>query len=339
MTAVRAARGRPDAFVRDRPSVPLARVRPGSATARTDETESASESFAVNVRAGGREVRAPFLSSAFGNNERTGSLVSTRQNLDGMQSDPSQSAGVKATDTMFAVLETLRERDGAGVTELADALGLSKSTVHSHLTTLRRNRCVVKDGDTYRVGLRFLSFGGYARTQLGLYDIVKPEVDGLVSETGESAQMVVEEHGRGIYLYQARGERAVRTDSHTGTEVYLHCTAVGKALLAHMDESDVRAVIDRHGLPARTGETTTDPDELFAELAAVCERGYAVDDGERIDGIRCVGVPITTDGGDVIGGLSLTGPTRRMKGERLHETIPDLLTRVARVVEINVTYA
>ncbi|WP_114576452.1 IclR family transcriptional regulator [Saliphagus sp. LR7] len=246
--------------------------------------------------------------------------------------------GIKSTDTLISILEVLQSRDGAGVTEIAEELDRSKSTVHSHLQSLRAHRCVRKDGTTYRLGLRFLSFGGHACNRTGLLEIVRPEVDGLVEETGETAQMVVEEHGRGIYVCQSRGAEAVRTDSHVGTEVGLHCTAVGKAILAHLPEDRVREIADRHGLPPRTDETVTDLDELFAALERVRERGYAIDDGERIPGIRCVAAPVRTDD-SVIGALSVNGPTKRLEGEYFREELPSLVGRAARVVEINATYA
>lgn len=246
--------------------------------------------------------------------------------------------GIKAVDTMFSILDVLQDRNGAGVTEVANELGMSKSTVHNHLSTLRKNRYVTKNENTYEVDLRFMNLGGYARKQHGLFDLIKPEVDGLVEDTGETAQMVVEEHGRGIYLYQARGERAIKTDSYTGTEVYLHCTSVGKAILSCMSEKRVEEIVERHGLPQKTNRTVSSIDELSDELDRVRQQGYALDDGERIEGIRCIGVPVTSENGDLIGALSLSGPTSRMKGERFTEEIPELLNRVSRVIEITATY-
>lgn len=245
--------------------------------------------------------------------------------------------GIKSTDTLFSILEFLQTCDGAGVTEIAEALNLSKSTVHTHLQSLRAHRCVRKDGTTYRLGLRFLSFGGHACDRTGLLDIVRPEVDGLVEETGETAQMVVEEHGRGIYICQRRGPEAVRTDSHVGTDVSLHCTAAGKAILAYLPEDRVEEIIDRHGLPTRTEGTLTDRNELFDALERVRDRGYAIDDSERIPGIRCVAAPVRSN--DVIGALSVNGPTKRVEGDYFREELPSLVRRAARVVEINATYS
>jgi DNA-binding IclR family transcriptional regulator len=245
---------------------------------------------------------------------------------------------IKSIDTTVEILETIQRRDGAGVTEIADSLGVSKSNVHSHLRTLLEHRFVVKDGDTYRLGLRFLNFGGFARQRQGLYSIIKPEVDELAQETGETAQVMTEEHGRGIYLYQAKGQQAVRTDSYIGTDVCLHCTAVGKALLAHLSRERVEEIIDRHGLPKKTPDTITDQDVLFERLETIRDRGYAFDDGERIDGIRCVAAPITKDDGTVVGSLSVSGPKKRIHEDYFREELPKIVQEATRVIEINVTY-
>lgn len=251
----------------------------------------------------------------------------------------SENEGIKSTDTMFEILNEIGDRDGAGVSELADAVGLSKSTAHDHLTSLRRNRCVVKQDGEYCIGLRFLNFGAVARNRYDLYNFAKPEVDRLAEETEETAQVLIEEHGRGIYVYQARGKRAVKTDSHIGTEVYLHCTAIGKSVLAYLPEDRIDEIIDRHGMPAMTANTVTDREELFDELERIRSRGYALDDCERIAGLRCVAAPIKTDDGEIKGALSVNGPEKYVDHERFTQELPDLVQQAARIVEINATYS
>jgi len=109
-------------------------------------------------------------------------------------------------------------------------LSISKSTVHNHLQTLRNLGYVVQDGDEYRLGLQFLGLGDHARQHHDLYHVVKPETDSLVEAVGERAQVMVEEDGIGIYVYQSLADQAVRTDSHIGTVVDLHATSVGKGV-------------------------------------------------------------------------------------------------------------
>lgn len=248
-------------------------------------------------------------------------------------------ATVGATETTLRILETLKELDGAGVTEVADRLDLPKSTVHNHVSTLLGNEYLVKDGDTYRVGLQCLEFGEYIRTRMPIYDVARPEVERLARETGELANLLVEEHGKGVYLCRAKGSQAVRLDTYAGMRVPLHCTALGKAVLAHLPEERVREIIDSRGLPSRTDATITDEGTLLAELEAIRERGVAHDEGERLAGLRCVAAPIRNPDGHAVGAISVSGPTSRMEGGRFEEEIPDELTSAANVIELNLNYS
>lgn len=245
---------------------------------------------------------------------------------------------IHSIETAFSIIEYLAEHHGAGVTEIADHLGLSKSTVHNHLSTLRDNEYVVHDGDQYIIGYRFLTLGGQARLRSELYEIAKPEINWLIEETGESACVATEENGRIVYLYQARGAQAVTTDSHTGTRLLPHCTALGKSILAASSNECVESIIERYDLPKRTENTITSRAELDVQLEAIRERGYALDDEERIEGLRCVAAPVT-DGESAVGALSVSGPVKRLQGEQFRVTLPELVRRAVRVVEINLMYS
>lgn len=243
---------------------------------------------------------------------------------------------IKATATAFDVVECILELNGAGLSELADHLDFAKSTIHCHLNTLEDKGYVTYDGAEYHVGLKFLTLGGHAGMSNPLYRVAKPEVDKLAEETGIAAQIAVEEHGKGIYIHQSRGEQAVQTDSRIGTERYLHSTAFGKAILAHYPEERVNEILDRHGLPAETRHTTTSREELFGILEEISERGVAFDDNEQIDGVRCVAAPIHSDG-EVVGAISVSGPNRHMTDEQFRETTPELVRDTVRVIEITMS--
>lgn len=245
---------------------------------------------------------------------------------------------LRTTENTLRVVEALKEHRGAHVTELSGDLGLSKSTVHDHLSTLRAHGYVVKDGDQYDLGLGFFEVGEYARQRRKIYRIARPEIQTLAEETGELANLMVEEDGYGIYLYRARGENAVTLDTHTGKRRYLHNTALGKAILANLPEERVHEILDRHGLPRATPNTITDQSTLFEELASIHEQGIAYCGEERVEGLQCVAAPILTPDDRVIGAISVAGPTTRIAGERFSEEIPKLVTQAANVIEINVTF-
>lgn len=250
-----------------------------------------------------------------------------------------ESRTVDAVQTACDVVDALQTLDGSGVTELADHLGLSKATVHSHLATLRQNEYVIKDGEVYRLSLRFLDLAEEVRDRLGIYEIVQDELDDLADETGEIAQFAVEEHGRAVYLHKAMGENAVQTASRVGTREYLHCISLGKAILAHLPRERVEEIVERHGLPEQTENTITDRDALFDELDAIRERGYAFDNEEKIQGLRCVASPVHDVRGAVLGAVSVSGPSSRMEGDRFRNELPDRVTRAANVIEINIEYS
>jgi len=228
---------------------------------------------------------------------------------------PETGSMIGSTETSFRIVERLRADEVASVTALAEAVGVSKSTAHNHLQTLRRLGYVVREDDEYRLGLRFLGLGDRARDRHGLYYVAKPEADSLVDAVGERVQVMVEERGDGIYIYQSLADQAVGTDSHIGTVVDLHATAVGKAYLAHLPNDERAALLDHLELTEQTPNTITDREALEAELAEIREDGCAFNGEERTVGMRAVGAPIVLDDGRVLGGISVSGPTTRMTGD------------------------
>lgn len=246
---------------------------------------------------------------------------------------------VRSVATAFRIVETLHERGEAGVTELASALSIPKSTVHSHLQTLVHNEYVVADDGRYRVGCGFLELGARARNRRPIYDVARPEVDRMAEETGELSGLLVEEHGRGVFLHRAKGDRAVHVDTYAGKRISLHGAALGKAILATLPEARVDAIVDHHGLPALTENTITGRDELRTELAEIRESGVAFDDEERLDGLRSVGAAITGSAGEVLGAVSVAGPTSRLRDERFREELPTVVRSAVNVVDLNVTYS
>jgi len=245
---------------------------------------------------------------------------------------------IAATKTSLDILKALRELDGAGVTELATAVGVSKGTIHNHLSTLESEGYVVKDGTTYRLGLQLFSLGSYTRRQTNIYEVAKPEIDALADETGEVANLMVEENGRGIYIYIARGDRAINLDTRIGSRQYLHTSALGKAILAHLPDERREAILDQHGLPAETPNTVTDREALAEELEKVRERGVAFDGEERAENIRCVAAPVLDTEGDVLGAVSISAPATRLKNERMEQTIPERIQDTATIIALNSSY-
>lgn len=249
-----------------------------------------------------------------------------------------QKRAVKSVKTMFQLVNTLIEHDGARVTELAQELDLAKSTVHRQLSTLCSLGYAVKEGEEYQVGLRFLEIGEYARYRPEVSEIAEPLIEQLANETGERAQFIVEEHGRGVFLHVAEGDRGVKADRHPGKLRYLHSGASGKTILAHMSRERVEEIIDQWGLPAETNNTITSRTELYRELENVRERGYATNKEESITGLWAVGVPVIVDG-EPVGAFSISGPRYRLESNRFDEELPKLLKGTANEMELKLEYS
>lgn len=251
------------------------------------------------------------------------------------QTDDRSPRRVQSVRTAMDIIGLLEEREGAGVTEIAGHLGLTKGTVHTHLATLREQGFVAKQGDDYHLGLRFLELGENAKKRLSIPEVAKRELDKLAEATDTRTQLIVEENGMAICVYLARGPNAILPPTDVGYREYLHCIASGKALMAHLPEDRIESILEKHGLTARTDATITDRETLFEELRTVRERGYALNDEEKLRGLRAVGAPIIGQDGTPLGAISVSDTTRNMYDERFREEIPDRLMGTANIIEVN----
>ncbi len=256
-----------------------------------------------------------------------------------MESTPGEAKNpVKTTLTTFDILEMLKEQDGARVTELADELDLPKSSVHNYLSTLNQRGYVVKRDNEHHVSLRFLDLGSKARDNREIYEIAKPNVRELAEETGELANLMVEEHGEGVYIHRETGDKAVMVDKNVGHRVHLHNTALGKAILAHYPQTHVEEILDRQGMPALTENTITDKSALLEELERVRKEGIAYDDEERLEGLRCVAAPILDEDDDPVGAVSVSGPVARFSPDRFRQDVPEVIQKAVNIIELNVAH-
>lgn len=243
---------------------------------------------------------------------------------------------VKTAEKTFEMFELLMEMDGARVTELADRIDMAKSTVHRYLATFERSGFVVKEGDEYNIGLRMAEFGEYATSRKKVYQLAEQAVEALAEETEERVVFVVEEHGMGVYVHVATGPHAVAEDPGPGKRIPLHATASGKAILAFLPEPHIDAIIDQRPLDSRTDNTITDREALAEELESVREQGYALNLEENMTGVRSIAVPIKPHG-RVVGALTVSTPTQRMKVEEFEQNILNSLLGVANELELKIT--
>lgn len=215
------------------------------------------------------------------------------------------------------------DKGEAGVTELADQLGVDKSSAFRLLQTLVKYGYVEQDMETrrYRLGPQIVTLSRRILTRMPLRDQAKPFLRQLVERTGECAHLAIPAQGQTLYIDQVESPATLSVNTGVGTLAPLHCTALGKVLLAYGAEPIPRE------LRPYTQRTITDPAELRAHLEQTRHWGYAIDDEEFAAGVRCVAVPVWDFRGRVVGAIGISGPSGRMSLERL----PGLAAIVAEI--------
>lgn len=244
---------------------------------------------------------------------------------------------VRTTEKTLAIVETLRELESARLYELDEELDMTKGAIHNHLSTLREHGYVSKNDNQYELSLKFLTLGGHVRAQHPLYQFGRPKARQLANQTGLLVNLMKEENGRGVYLFQARGEEAVNLDTHVGYRIRLHHIAVGKAILAYLPRERIDEIVERWGLPAVTGNTITEKPELLEELEQIRERGYATDVGERTEGLCCIGAPVLVDD-EPLGAISVSAPTSRLEGHGFDDEMTSEVKSTADAIALDIRY-
>ncbi|MFB6297732.1 MAG: IclR family transcriptional regulator [Salinirussus sp.] len=244
---------------------------------------------------------------------------------------------VDSDERLFGIVETLQRREPAGVTELADAVGMPKSTVHVHLSTLGEWGYVVQDDrQRYRLGLKFLELGIVARDHRRIYEEAAPTIEELAAGTGENVWCVVEENGEAVFVAKAAGSRAIQTNARVGQHVDLYRLAAGKAILATLPADRRGRIVDGYEFPLEG--TGAGREELTAELAEIRDRGVAFGAGGFVSGVAGVGAAVTDNSGTVHGAISISGPTGRLSGDRLEGELADLIRGAAGELQVNLSY-
>lgn len=239
----------------------------------------------------------------------------------------------------FDIINEIQALEGARLKDLSQNLDLPPSTVHRYLHTLENLEYIVREGNEYYLSLRFLDHGIHTRNRRNGYPLFEEKTKELAQETEERAEFLVYEYGRGVHLCHEVGERAVQTESRVGKRVHLHSTAAGKCILATLPEDKREQILSELELPKQTQNTITDLDELRDELELVNDRGYGINDEERLMGLRSVAVPVTGKEDAFVGTISISGPTNRLHDERMHNELSQLLLSVAGEIKLKMTYS
>jgi len=230
-------------------------------------------------------------------------------------------SNLKSLQKTINIIDCLAENGEMGVTELSNYFNISKSNVYNILNTLLCNRWVEKneDNNKYKLGLRIYELGNIVRDGMKLREIAKPYMKKLVEKVEETVHLTVMEEMMVVYIETATPHNKFSISSLKDHRVYMHCTGVGKAIMAFLPEKKIDEIILEKGLPKFTPNTITDPKKLKSDLAKIKKRGYSIDNIEHEPGVRCVGAPIFNSKGKAFASMSITGPSPRFNKKNIEE--------------------
>lgn len=211
--------------------------------------------------------------------------------------------------------------------QLATELGVHKTTAMRLLHTLEAERFVRRDErHRYQLGSRLFALGSAALEQHAIRDVAQPFLSRLSSETGgQAVHLATYENGAAIYVAKVESNHAVRMYSRIGLPAALHCTAVGKVLVAALPPGEREAVVAGIDFEPFTDRTITDPDEYRRVLTQTRELGWAEDAAEHETFINCVGAPVRDDSGRVIAAVSISVPDVILPRDGVRALVPQLL--------------
>jgi DNA-binding IclR family transcriptional regulator len=229
---------------------------------------------------------------------------------------------ISSVDNALRLLVSLRDREEIRVSEASAELGVARSTAHRLLAMLNSYGLVERSANrTYRIGPVLAEIGLAALRQVDVRAHIRPFLERLVSELGETAHLIVREGLNCRFFESIEGTHALRTTARVGIAYPAHATSGGKALLAELDEDELLELFPSQDIPVYNERSFTNRAELFAHLDEVRAQGYALNRGETEVGICAVGMVQRTSTGRIAGALAVSAPEVRVSDERIQEFV------------------
>ena len=251
---------------------------------------------------------------------------------------------VQTIERMNAILELVGQKPlGISVSELSSVLGLPKGTVHRLLSSLAYFGYIRQDthGKNYYLGLKLLDLGTLAASQIDLRRAADPLLRHLADQCRETVHLVIMDRDEVVYIEKVESPQdlgGLRMTSRVGLRNPAHSCAVGKVLLAYFSETELAAFVSRKGLPQRTARTITDYSTLRESLRTVKAQGYAVDDEENEEGIRCLAAPVLDKTGRPVAAVSLSGPAFRVTKRKVQGILKKSILETAAKISQELGY-
>lgn len=250
---------------------------------------------------------------------------------------PGRGGQVQSLQRAMRLLGLLADaHEGLTLGELAEMAGLPLSTTHRLLTTLQSARFVRFDPAEalWQVGVQAFVVGSAFRRARDLQRLARPFMRPLVTACGETANLWIEDEAAAVCVTQVECPQFVRAIARPGGRARLHASAAGKVLLAWKSDAGLSAFLAGRALERLTGHTIVRPLVLRARLQEIRRRGFAVDDEESAEGVRCVAAPVFDETREVVAALSISGPK-----SRLHDAAVERFAPLVRTTALEITAA
>jgi len=248
---------------------------------------------------------------------------------------------IQSVDHALDVLEAFHgEEDELGITELSRRLKLHKNNIFRILATLESRGYIDQNlsTDNYRLGLGTLELGQTYIRHTGLLRIARPIMEELNQKVNENVYIGILKDRYAFYLDVVESSHTVRVLSRVGCRIPTYCAAIGKAQLAYETPETINEVLGKKELKKFTPNTIADREKILQHLIVVKEVGYAVDDEEWDEGVRCVGAPIFDYTRKAVGGISISGPSVRMSMDKVRKDYVPLIRNACEEISHRLGY-
>lgn len=226
----------------------------------------------------------------------------------------------RTVEKAFYLLEMISEFQSLTPSEITKKSGFTRSNVHRLLRTLFTLGYIDEDSNSrYRLSYKLFILGNSLPEKGHLIDTVRPFMKNLAEKTKENINLAVFHENRVLYIDKIESPHSLKLDQRVGATDPVHCTALGKALLSGSSESELKSFLDNESLDRYTRNTITSKEDLVRVIQSVRVDGYAIDNEELNEGIRCLGCPIFNSTGKVVAALSISSPSLRFPETKMKE--------------------
>jgi DNA-binding IclR family transcriptional regulator len=231
------------------------------------------------------------------------------------------------------MLEAILEKGTIGITEASTYLGVNKSSAYRILSTLEAKGYVKQDPVTlkYKLDIIYIKYAESVLEDLKIRDIAKPYLVELCNKTRETAHLCTLFQNKALFIEQEKSSEIISVNTHIGLSEDVHCSAVGKVLVAFLPDDKRDNIISSMVMKPYTRRTITNPDALRFELKKVLENGFAIDDEEMSSGVRCIAAPIMNHKGEVIAAIGISGTVYRIRVDNLQEYISTVVEVASKI--------